>query len=80
VKTGPGHHFSFTIANDPALKRGEIGFSMYQRRWANFSLAQQVIVNPLTLSVTDPQITSVMVTADFSLKKKYVLFFWRLCK
>jgi hypothetical protein len=55
------------------LKRGEIGFSLYQRRWAELSLDQTVIINPKMFGVGDPQIMSLVLTADFSLKKKYAI-------
>jgi hypothetical protein len=51
------------------LKRGDIAFNMYQRRWADLSLDQPVIVTPKTYGVQDPQITSIVLTADFSTKK-----------
>jgi hypothetical protein len=42
---------------------------MYQRRWADLSLEQPVVVTPKTYGVNDPQITSLVLIADFGLKK-----------
>jgi len=69
VKVSTARHFLFTVANDPTLKRGEIGFNMYQRRWAELSLDQIVTVSPKSFDMSDPLISSIVLTADFSLKK-----------
>ncbi|KAI6182666.1 Vesicle-fusing ATPase [Aphelenchoides bicaudatus] len=69
VKTGAARHYLFSVENDPSLKPGDIAFNMYQRRWADLSLEQPIIVTPKSYSVNDPQITSIVLIADFGTKK-----------
>ncbi|KAI6225894.1 Vesicle-fusing ATPase [Aphelenchoides besseyi] len=70
VITGPARHYYFTLGNDdPTIKPGEIGFSLYQRRWAMLSLEQVVQVLPKLFTPTDKQIVSIEFIAEFSQKK-----------
>ncbi|VDK38685.1 unnamed protein product [Gongylonema pulchrum] len=68
VKTGPAHHFVFSIRNHPSLKTDEIAFAMPQRKWSKLSLDQEVEVQPFSFA-TNQYIGSITVAADFQSKK-----------
>ncbi|KAI6241382.1 Vesicle-fusing ATPase [Aphelenchoides fujianensis] len=70
VKTMPARHYLFTIGNDdPKIERGQIGFGLYQRKWAELSLDQVVEVRPKLFTPQDKVVTSIELLADFSMKK-----------
>ncbi|KAL3997673.1 ATPase associated with various cellular activities (AAA) family protein [Acanthocheilonema viteae] len=68
VKTGPAHHFIFSVRNHPSLKADEIAFALSQRKWAKLSLDQEVEVQQFTFS-NNQFIGSITVVADFQSKK-----------
>lgn len=71
VTTGPGRHFIFTLAYDPAVKRGYIGFSLLQRKWAELSLNQDIDVKPFFFNPknTSEFLCTIILEVDFLSKK-----------
>uniref|UniRef100_A0A8D9AML4 Vesicle-fusing ATPase n=1 Tax=Cacopsylla melanoneura TaxID=428564 RepID=A0A8D9AML4_9HEMI len=71
VITGPGKHFIFTLAYEPAVKRGYIGFSLLQRKWAELSLNQDIDVKPFFFNPknTSEFLCTVVLEVDFLSKK-----------
>lgn len=69
VKTGPAHHFIFSVKNHPSLSNEEIAFAMPQRKWATLSLDQEVDVQPYTFE-NNQYIGSLTLSADFQSKRK----------
>ncbi|MCP9264364.1 Vesicle-fusing ATPase [Dirofilaria immitis] len=68
VKTGPAHHFVFSVRNHPSLKADEIAFALSQRKWANLSLDQEVEVQQFNFK-NNQFIGSITFAADFQSKK-----------
>lgn len=69
VKTGPAHHFVFSVRNYPSLKADEIAFGLSQRKWAKLSLDQEVEVQQFHFN-NNQFIGSITFVADFQSKKK----------
>ncbi|KAL1464946.1 hypothetical protein WDU94_004546 [Cyamophila willieti] len=71
VITGPGKHFIFTLAYESAVKRGFIGFSLLQRKWAELSLHQDIDVKPFFFNPknTSEFLCTVVLEVDFLSKK-----------
>lgn len=71
VTTGPGRHFIFTLAYDPAVKRNYIGFSLLQRKWAELSLNQDIDVKPFFFNPknTSEFLCTIILEVDFLSKK-----------
>ncbi|VDM91833.1 unnamed protein product [Onchocerca ochengi] len=68
VKTGPAHHFVFSVRNHPSLKTDEIAFALSQRKWAKLSLDQEVEVQQFNFN-NNQFIGSITFAADFQSKK-----------
>ena len=69
VKTGPAHHYLFSIANHPGVAANEIAFSAPQRSWAQLSLDTNVEVSPHAFTPSDRIVTGITLVTDFSTKK-----------
>ncbi|KAJ8668062.1 hypothetical protein QAD02_009725 [Eretmocerus hayati] len=71
VSTGPSQHFVFTIKACPQIERGQIGFSLPQRKWATLSLNQEIEVKPFFFDPSSPSsfLSSITLEADFLQKK-----------
>ncbi|CAD5206635.1 unnamed protein product [Bursaphelenchus okinawaensis] len=69
VLTGPGRRFRFSLANDPSIKLGTMGFGFYHRKWAMVSLDQEIIVEPLVFSASDNVVLAATLSLDFQTKK-----------
>ncbi|EJD74014.1 CBR-NSF-1 protein [Loa loa] len=68
VKTGPAHHFIFSVRKHPSLKNDEIAFALPQRKWAKLSLDQEVEVQHFSFN-NNQFIGSITFAADFQSKK-----------
>jgi len=69
VVPSPGHSFVFSVVTDSAIKPGEMGFSMPQRKWAMLSVGQEVGVRPYTFDKSRAYITQVTLEVDYFTKK-----------
>ncbi|KAI5750413.1 hypothetical protein M8J76_015458 [Diaphorina citri] len=71
VTTGPGRHYIFTLAYSPDVKRGFIGFSLLQRKWAELSLHQDIDVKPFFFNPknTSEFLCTIILEVDFLSKK-----------
>ncbi|KAI0225598.1 Vesicle-fusing ATPase [Lamellibrachia satsuma] len=61
--------FVFTMKTNSAIAPGTIGFSLLQRKWAVFSLNQELRVSPWRLNPKQHYLSSIVVEADFLMKK-----------
>ncbi|XP_071050652.1 vesicle-fusing ATPase 1-like [Onthophagus taurus] len=66
VNTGSGH-FIFSIKSSYDVPKGQIGFSLPQRKWAVLSLNQDIMVQPYTEELSC--ITTITIEAEFMAKK-----------
>ena len=71
VSTGPNQHFIFSIKFSPLLDRGQVGFSLPQRKWATLSLNQEIEVKPFFFNPASGSefLSSITLEADFLQKK-----------
>lgn len=69
VNTGVGT-FVFSVKSSNEVPRGQIGFSMLQRKWAVLSLSQDIDVRPFVADTNQHTLTTVVLEADFLNKKK----------
>nr|XP_022906775.1 vesicle-fusing ATPase 1-like [Onthophagus taurus] len=66
VNTGSGH-FIFSIKSSYDVPKGQIGFSLPQRKWAVLSLNQDIMVQPYTEELSC--IITITIEAEFMAKK-----------
>ncbi|KAL7307115.1 hypothetical protein TKK_0000845 [Trichogramma kaykai] len=71
VSTGPNQHYVFTIKYCPQIDRGQVGFSLPQRKWAALSLNQEIEVKPYYFDPSSASefLSSITLEADFLQKK-----------
>lgn len=69
VRAEPGHSHIFSLLADSTLPRGEIGFSMPQRKWAQLSVNQEISVSPYRFNPERSFIATLLVEIDYFTKK-----------
>ncbi|XP_043463400.1 vesicle-fusing ATPase 1-like [Leptopilina heterotoma] len=75
VTTGPNQHFVFTVKSYEGMPRGNVGFSLPQRKWATLSLNQEIEVRPHYFDPTSSSecLCTIVLEADFLQKKTTTL-------
>ena len=71
VTTGPNQHFVFSVKSYDGMPRGNVGFSLPQRKWATLSLNQEIEVRPYYFDPTSSTecLCTIVLEADFLQKK-----------
>ena len=69
VRVGSGESFIFSIISDGAVPSGELGFSMPQRKWAQLSVNQEVMVSPYRFDRNTSFISQLTVEIDYFTRK-----------
>ncbi|KAL3073578.1 hypothetical protein niasHS_017145 [Heterodera schachtii] len=65
---GPAHHYHFSVANHAQVGKGEIGFSMPQRKWTKVEVGREVQIQPFSFTSDQRIITSISLIVDFQKK------------
>lgn len=76
VATGPSadQTFVFTVKNAKEVAPGFVGFGMLQHKWAVLSLNQDVEVRPHQFDPVKDTLVTIVLEADFLMKKKYAFY------
>ncbi|XP_023322671.1 vesicle-fusing ATPase 1 [Eurytemora carolleeae] len=69
VRVGSGESFIFSLISDPSIPNGELGFSMPQRKWAQLSINQDILVSPYWFDKNTAYISQLTVEIDYFTKK-----------
>ena len=69
VRVGSGESFIFSLISDPSIPTGELGFSMPQRKWAQLSINQDILVSPYRFDKNTSYISQLTVEIDYFTKK-----------
>ena len=70
ISTSPGQVFVFTVTSNDGMARGEVGFSMAQRKWAVLSVKQDIQVQVHRFDESRDYIGAMVLHVDFFNKKK----------
>ncbi|XP_030371496.1 vesicle-fusing ATPase 2 [Scaptodrosophila lebanonensis] len=69
ISPGPGQHYIFALEKIADFPRGQVGFSLVQRKWATLSINQEIDVRPYRFDANSDIITEVSFETDFLQKK-----------
>ncbi|KAK0167618.1 hypothetical protein PV327_004992 [Microctonus hyperodae] len=73
--TTPGKNYVFTVEAYEGIQRGEVGFSLLQRKWATLSIEQEIDVRPYKFDSSNSSqiLCTIVLMADFLPKTKTTL-------
>ena len=71
--TGESHKFIFSLVGDKLVSMGEIGFNMFQRKWAMISVETKIHVAPFQFDLRTQSINVITLEAEFLNKKRFVV-------
>lgn len=69
IYTSPHMKFVFSVKNCERMQKGYMGFNLMQRRWANFSLNQDLTVKSFVFNQKSDTIGTIVLEVDFLQKK-----------
>lgn len=67
--TSESKSFIFSVVGDKLVSMGEIGFNMFQRKWAMISVETKIHVTPFQFDLRSQSINVITLEADFLNKK-----------
>lgn len=69
ISPGPGQHYIFALERTSEVPRGQVGFSLVQRKWATLSINQDIDIRPYRFDGNSDIITMVSFETDFLQRK-----------